>query len=185
MPQAVNHERIPPSREANKAEAAEFFGVHVATVDAWLRRGCPYLQRGNRGKSWVFDLLDVAKWRFGGTEEDPEEDPEKMSPKDRLDWYRGNRERDAHAKDKELLIPFDLEERIIAAAFAEIRAGLLSQHNTIASEHPEISPDAINAILAANKDFLTRLAETRLPASIEGALDALDVSADAATEQNR
>lgn len=74
------------------------------------------------------------------------------------------------------LIPFDLMERIITSAFSEIRAGLVSQHNTIASEHPEIPHDAINAILAANRNLLARLAETRLPDSIERSLDALEAS---------
>ena len=167
-------EKIPPaSRLANKAEVAEFFEIHIATLDAWIRRGCPYRQRGGRGVSYEFDLLEVAKWRYGAKEETESDDPEQMSPKERLDWYRGNRERDAHAKEQNLLIPFELEEQIIGAAFAEVRAGLLSQHNTIASQFPEIAPDAIRRILAANRELLARLAETQLPESITGALDQL------------
>lgn len=147
----------------------------MATLDAWIRRGCPYVERGGRGVSWVFDLLDVARWRFLGTEEAPAEDPEQMSPKERLDWYRGNRERDAHAKEQHLLIPFDLEEQLIGAQFAAVRAALLSQHNTIASRYPEIPVDAIGDILSANRDILASLAKTRLPKSIGGALDRLAV----------
>lgn len=170
---------IPAVRIKNKAEAAEFFGISVPGFDGWVRRGCPCIQRGSRGISWQFDLLEIAKWRYGGHEDDADSNPEEMAPKNRLDWYRGDRERDAHAKERGMLIPFDIMEQLLRSAFAEIRSGLLGQHNIIASEYPEIPPDAIRGILSRNKDFLATLAQTRIPESITGALDALDVSADA------
>jgi len=175
-----NRESDPPSRRANKAEMAEFFEVSVQAIDGWIRRGCPYVQKGARGVSWQFNLLDVAKWRYGRHEDDTEGNPEEMAPKDRLDWYRGDRERDAHAKERGMLIPFDLMEQLLGSAFADIRAGLLGQHNIIASEYPEIPSDAIRGILSRNKELLASLAQTRIPESITGALDALDVSADTA-----
>lgn len=153
---------------------AEFFGVSTQAVDGWIRRGCPCVQRGGQGRAWVFDLLEVAKWRFGVAETKPGQiDPEDLSPKERLDWYKGNRERDAHAKEQDVLIPFDLLDQLLGAAFAELRGGLLSQHNAIAAEFPEIPTDAIRRILAANRDLLARLAQTRLPQPVVGALDAL------------
>lgn len=178
---AVADVALPAVRSANKAEAAEFFDVAITTIDSWLRRGCPYVQRGGRGVGWVFDLLAMAKWRYAPEEEQLEEDPEQMRPKERLEWYRGNRERDAHAKDQDQLIPFELEERIIGAAFAEVRASLLSQHNTIAGERPELSSDVIQGILSANKNILARLAETQLPQSVAAALDRLTVESPPAT----
>jgi hypothetical protein len=96
-----------------------------------------------------------------------------MSPKERLDWYRGTREREANAKEQNKLIPFDVLDRILGHAFGEIRSSLLSQHNTIASEYPEIPPDAIRGILTANKNILKKLSETRLPGPVESALDKL------------
>ena len=170
---AVAEKRIPALRICNKAELAEFYEIHISTLDAWIRRGCPIMQRGRHGVAWQFDLLEVAKWRFGTQEQSSEEDPEQMEPKARLDWYKGNRERDAHAKDQGLLIPFDLAEQLVGAAFASVRAGLLSQHNTIASHYPEMSKDAISGILSANRELLTRLSEARLPESIAAALDRL------------
>ena len=59
MLQAVSKATIAERRQANKAELAEWFGVSVATVDAWLRRGAPYIQKGGPGKGWVLDLRDV------------------------------------------------------------------------------------------------------------------------------
>jgi hypothetical protein len=48
---------------ASKAELADFFSVSLPTVDSWIRKGCPYEQKGSHGKPWVFDLAAVAKWR--------------------------------------------------------------------------------------------------------------------------
>ena len=100
---------IPEMRRATKGDVATFFGVSPTTVDQWIRRGVPALQRGARGTPWVFDLLDVCAWRFGAHEQKQGSadttDPEQMSPKERLEYYRGNRERDLHAKERDLLVP--------------------------------------------------------------------------------
>jgi len=107
---------IPKSRLANKAEAAEWFGVSIPSIDAWLRRGCPYVTRGERGTQWRLDLLDVAKWKFGASTEEQSEDPEKMSPKDRLDWYKGTRERTRHLEESgELVRAVDYEIALASA----------------------------------------------------------------------
>lgn len=171
--------KVPPIREVNKAELAEAFEVSLPTVDNWVRRKCPILQKGSRGTPWAFDLFAVYAWRHNlesSQDEVYDADPESMNPKDRLDWYRGCREKDAHEQARNLLIPFDLSEAVISSAFSEVRAGLLSQHSIIAAEHPEIPTDAIRRIQRANKDLLKRLSETRLPDTIAGALDALDAS---------
>ena len=47
-------EKTAPLRTANKAALAEWFGVSVATVDNWLRRGCPSITRGSRGQALEF-----------------------------------------------------------------------------------------------------------------------------------
>lgn len=60
--------------------------------------------------------------RFGAeSSDDSLIDPERMSPKERLDWYKGNSERDAHAKEQDLRIPIDLLDHLLGAAFAELR----------------------------------------------------------------
>lgn len=52
-------------RQANLNELADFFGVHRNTVSAWLRDGCPYVQKANRrqGREWIFNTAEVAAWR--------------------------------------------------------------------------------------------------------------------------
>jgi hypothetical protein len=178
---ALRAERIPSVRIKNKAEVAEFFGISLPTLDTWIRKDCPCIQPGGRGVQWQFDVLEVAKWKYGGQVDDGPNNPEEMTPKERLDWYRGNRERDSHAKERGMLIPFDLMEQLLGSAFTDIRAGLLSQHNIIASEYPEIPADAIRGILRRNKDLLAALAQARIPESIRGALESLNVVADPAT----
>ena len=48
--------------ELNKSGLAEALNVSVQSIDAWVRRGCPYKEQGSRGVSWVFVLADVVEW---------------------------------------------------------------------------------------------------------------------------
>ena len=50
-------------QEVNQTGLADTFGVSLPTVRAWVRRGCPVVQRGAKGKQWVFNTADVAQWR--------------------------------------------------------------------------------------------------------------------------
>lgn len=50
-------------RIVNKAELAQLFGRSVTAVDGWLRRGCPYVQRGSKSQNYQFDVAEVAEWR--------------------------------------------------------------------------------------------------------------------------
>lgn len=49
-------------RTLTKAGLAEAFDVSLPTVDAWLRRGCPYIREGANGQPWAFDLPAVIAW---------------------------------------------------------------------------------------------------------------------------
>ncbi len=110
-------------RSANKAEAAEFFGVSLPTIDAWIRRGCPVVQRGAHGLPWILDLLEIAIWRYGSSEEEIL-DPDKMPPKERKDWYDGEkRRREIQTQDREL-IPADEFDREYSRMIKLVAAGL-------------------------------------------------------------
>lgn len=50
-------------QQVNRTGLADIFGVAVNTVDAWVRAGCPVVQKGSRGREWIFNTSDVAKWR--------------------------------------------------------------------------------------------------------------------------
>jgi len=147
-------------RRANKAEVAEFFDVSPQAVDGWIRRGCPAVERGGKGKAWVFDLLAVAEWRIGGSRQDGETDPESMTPQDRKAWYEGEaRRREMQVKDREL-IPAPEVEQVVATAFAAIAQGLRSL------------PDNIERRTGCGHDVLEAI-ETALDAEMNALADRL------------
>ena len=47
----------------NKAQIAEHFDVALTTVDHWIRRGCPVVSKGSKGRDWDIDPEDVMGWR--------------------------------------------------------------------------------------------------------------------------
>lgn len=109
--------------------------------------------------AWVFNLLEVARWRFGpgeGADAQDAEDPEQMSPKDRLDWYKGTRERVALEQQRGELIPAEqvAEEWLRQISAAKGRLMALPTRiapELIAKEEPRdierTLRDAITAVL--------------------------------------
>ena len=91
MTEVIELSKVQSLRRLNKSELAEFFGVSPQALDGWIRRGCPSVARGQPGKPWVFDALDVARWRFEGERigDDGQIDPETLSAQDRKAWYEG------------------------------------------------------------------------------------------------
>lgn len=47
----------------NMSELASVFGVSTQAVQAWVRRGCPFVEKGGAGKAYVFETADVITWR--------------------------------------------------------------------------------------------------------------------------
>ncbi|MCP5197671.1 MAG: DUF1441 family protein [Gammaproteobacteria bacterium] len=138
----------PPSRKANKALVAEFFGVAVPSVDAWVRRGCPYVQRGERGRPWIFDLLQVAEWRFGGPNlGDSDKNPEDMAPKERRDWYEGEKVRIELEIGKSNLITLDQYREEMARILKRI-AHVLEMLPDILERKCALPPTAVATLQA-------------------------------------
>lgn len=52
------------SPTANRRELARILGVSVMTLDEWIARGMPILERGSRGIAWTFDVPACVKWRI-------------------------------------------------------------------------------------------------------------------------
>lgn len=50
-------------RIGNRAETAKTFGISAVTLDAWVSAGCPFVERGSKGKEWKFDSAAVFRWR--------------------------------------------------------------------------------------------------------------------------
>lgn len=51
-----------PGLKLNRAELAKAFRISLVTVDAYVRRGMPFDQRGSKGKPWIFDSAEVSDW---------------------------------------------------------------------------------------------------------------------------
>lgn len=52
-----------PDAELNKTECAEFMGVSLPTVEAWIRAGMPVIEEGTNGKAWRIQASEVWAWR--------------------------------------------------------------------------------------------------------------------------
>jgi phage terminase Nu1 subunit (DNA packaging protein) len=163
MALSVVDARIPDERIGNKADVANWFAVSLTTVDQWLRRGCPYLQRGERGKQWKFDLLAVAKWKYGAAEPDSDTDPEQLSPKDRLDWYRGTREKTKHMMEAGDLIPAAEYERALSTALKSVAMTLESLPDLLERD-AAIPPEAVEKTI----QIIDRLREQMHSALVDG-----------------
>lgn len=54
-----------PRRRVTRAELADILGVAKTTVDAWVSRGAPFVERGaGKGSRWAFDVAAVVEWRI-------------------------------------------------------------------------------------------------------------------------
>ena len=143
------------ARIGSKAACAEFFDVSLPTVEAWIRRGMPVVQKGAKGVAWVIDLCAAAEWRFAGPK-DAESDPEGMSPADRKAWYEGEtKRRDLQIRDKELIPAADVE-RVIATAFAAISSDIRAIPDNLERRHgiPGDVAESVEALLHEAMDAL-------------------------------
>jgi phage terminase Nu1 subunit (DNA packaging protein) len=122
-------------RSANRREVAEFFEVALTTVDGWIRKGCPVVERTGRGVPSKFDLRAVAEWLYGAQAEAAAQDPEKMAPQDRKAWYDSESKRvELMARCGELLEREDVQ-RAVSTAFAAITQDLLAVPDRLERMH--------------------------------------------------
>ena len=52
------------SETINRAELARELGVSLPTIDDWVRRGCPVVSKGEKGRPAKFSLSEVRAWRM-------------------------------------------------------------------------------------------------------------------------
>ncbi|MGF7175858.1 terminase small subunit [Azospirillum doebereinerae] len=51
-----------PGSRVNRAELADVFGVSLPTIDSWVRDGCPFAEKGAKGREWAFETANVHRW---------------------------------------------------------------------------------------------------------------------------
>ena len=49
-------------KQVTRQALADVFGVALPTIDAWVRKGCPFVEKGGRGQEWQFNTAQVSKW---------------------------------------------------------------------------------------------------------------------------
>lgn len=118
--------RIQRGEVLNRTEMARHLGVAMPTLDEWVRRGCPVVERGGRGRQWKFNSAEVRAWR--------DEDIRHQMADTRLASTEELKRRKLAAetetvelelaKAKDLVVPVEQFERALAKAFGEVRAGL-------------------------------------------------------------
>lgn len=116
-------------KQVNRTELAELHDVSLPTVSAWVRKGCPVIERGGKGKQWIFDSAAVATWR---------EDQAVLSAvgdTDKLDIDEARRRKTAAeaalaelelSKQKGEVAEIELISKVIGEEYAKCRAKLLS-----------------------------------------------------------
>ncbi len=118
--------KVGRGRNLNRAEMAEFCGIALTTLDDWLRRGCPYVQRGSKGKAWVFNSAKVVQWRADDIRS--ETAGVQVASADELKRRKLEAETELVelelAEAKGLVAPIEQMERAQSKAFGEVRANL-------------------------------------------------------------
>jgi len=49
-------------KNVGRSEIADLFGVGESTVDQWVRKGMPVVEKGSRGVKWQINTAQVSEW---------------------------------------------------------------------------------------------------------------------------
>lgn len=118
--------KIGKGKLVNKAELADIFGVAMPTIDDWVRRGCPAVERGGKGRAWTLNTSDVRQWRDDDIRRNTAGDADTTID----ELKRRKLAAETVAAELELAVaksevaPLDQMERGIAKAFEEVKASL-------------------------------------------------------------
>ncbi len=165
-------------RIVNRSDLATLCNVSLPTVDAWVRKDCPAVERGSKGREWRFDLAAVIEWRIARAVEDAVsglmDEAGKVS-KDEADRRRAvanaiTAEVEADEALKSVVSRFDAES-VMADFCQALRSGLSNAGSKIAgrtatvtnpNEIRDLCESEINrAFQAAEKDLNERWAGER------------------------
>lgn len=115
--------------KVNRAGLADTFGVSLPTVDAWVRKGCPFVRRGSRGVDWEFETAAVAAWREEQVQKAVDDALKELSidqlQKRKLAAETSILERRDRLEAKEIFEGADVE-RMIAEAVGKCRTRMLA-----------------------------------------------------------
>lgn len=115
-------------KEVTRQALADVFGVSLPTIDAWVRKGCPYIQKGGRGQEWKFNTAVVSNWLRERDVEDatggiPDDIELLKVRKQKAETELAELELATKKGEVALIEEF---ERVQAMAFAAIRANIMN-----------------------------------------------------------
>ena len=115
-------------KQVTRQALADVFGVSLPTIDAWVRKGCPFVEKGGRGQEWQFNTAQVSKWlRDRDVEEATGDIPDDMDElklrKQKAETELAELELAERKGEVALIAEF---ERAQAMVFAAIRANIMN-----------------------------------------------------------
>jgi phage terminase Nu1 subunit (DNA packaging protein) len=122
-------------KNVTRIEIADLFGVSHTTVDAWIKRGMPVLQRGSRGKAWQINTAEVSAW----LEQRAKESAAGGDQADERELKRRKLAAETAKVELELarvrgeVVPLAQLERALANTFAEVKTNLRSVPSRVAT----------------------------------------------------
>jgi len=122
-------------KNVTRQEIADLFGVSHTTVDAWLKRGLPVIQRGSKGKAWVINTAEVSAWleqRAKETAPGGEQSDERELKRRKLAAETAKVELEL-ARVRGEVVPLRQLERALANTFAEVKTNLRSVPSRVAT----------------------------------------------------
>lgn len=122
-------------KNVTRQEIADLFGVSHTTVDAWLKRGLPVIQRGSKGKAWVINTAEVSAWLEQRAKESApggEQADERELKRRKLAAETAKVELEL-ARVRGEVVPLRQLERALANAFAEVKTNLRSVPSRVAT----------------------------------------------------
>ena len=142
-------------RQANQTDLADIHGCSLPTIRAWVRRGCPVVQRGGKGREWLFNTADVAQWR------EEEAAAAAVGDTSKMDIDEARRRKEAAlagmaeldlSKRRGELIEIESIAEIVGEEYSRVRAKLMGmpvklapvlEQATTVQEYREIVEDAV------------------------------------------
>jgi phage terminase Nu1 subunit (DNA packaging protein) len=122
-------------KNVTRIEIADLFGVSHTTVDAWIKRGMPVVQRGSRGKAWQINTAEVSAW----LEQRAKESAAGGDQADERELKRRKLAAETAKVELELarvrgeVVPLAQLERALANTFAEVKTNLRSVPSRVAT----------------------------------------------------
>ena len=138
-----------------KQEIADLFGVAETTVDNWVRRGCPVITRGSKGRAWEINTVAVSDWLRQrdleqATGNNLNDEQELKRRKLAAETQKAEMEM---LKAKGELVPLRQLERALANTFAELKTNMRNiPRRTATSIVGETDEIRIKEVLLAEVD---------------------------------